>query len=124
RRTTLAYLGDLRFRLAGRSDAEAIAALHVDSWRRHYRGAYSDAYLGGDVVPDRLAVWTEQLWEPDPRCLTILAEDGGGLIAFAHTAFDDEATWGALLANLHVAYGAKHRGVGSRLLALTAREVI
>jgi len=36
----VAYLEDLQLRLASPSDAEAIAALHADSWRRHYRGAY------------------------------------------------------------------------------------
>jgi GNAT superfamily N-acetyltransferase len=71
-----------------------------------------------------MAVWTDRLREPDPRRQTILAEDGGGLIAFAHTAFDDDATWGALLDNMHVAYGHKRRGVGSQLLALTAKAVI
>jgi len=38
-------------------DVEAIAALHADSWRRNYRGAYLDSYLDGDVVTDRLRVW-------------------------------------------------------------------
>jgi hypothetical protein len=37
----MAHDGDLQFRLADSADAEAIAALHADSWRRHYRGAYS-----------------------------------------------------------------------------------
>jgi hypothetical protein len=27
--------------------------LHADSWRRHYRGAYADAFLDGDVLADR-----------------------------------------------------------------------
>jgi GNAT superfamily N-acetyltransferase len=117
----LAYL---QFRPAGRSDAEAIAALHVDSWRRHYRGAYSDEYLDGEVVADRLAVWTGKLREPDPFRYTIIAEDAGGLIAFAHTAFDDDSTWGALLDNLHVAHGHRRRGIASQLLALTAEAVI
>jgi ribosomal protein S18 acetylase RimI-like enzyme len=112
------------FRIANRSDAEAIAALHADSWRRHYRGAYSDSFLDGDVVADRLAVWTCQLRERDPLHHTIIAENGCGLIGFAHTAFDDDPTWGALLDNLHVAHGHKRRGVGSELLALTARAVI
>src|SRR4029450_5701932 len=80
--------------------------------------------LDGDVIPDRLAVWTDRLRDPDLRRYTILAEDGGGLIAFAHTAFDDDPTWGALLDNMHVGYGHKRRGVGSQLLALTARAVI
>jgi hypothetical protein len=38
------------FRAAGQDDAHAIAELHADSWRRHYRGAYSDAFLDGDVA--------------------------------------------------------------------------
>jgi len=73
-----------QFRLAGPADAEAVANLHADSWRRHYRGAYSDTFLDGDVVSDRLAVWTDRLREPDPRRCTILAEDDS-LLGFANT---------------------------------------
>jgi GNAT superfamily N-acetyltransferase len=120
----LARLEDLRFRLADRQDAEAIAALHADSWRRHYRGAYSDDFLDGDVIADRVAVWTDRLREPDPQRSTILVENGDRLIGFAHTAFDDDRTWGALLDNLHVAHGLKRLGIGSQLLALTARAVV
>jgi GNAT superfamily N-acetyltransferase len=36
---------DLRFRAAGPGDAQAVAGLHADSWRRHYRGAYADSFL-------------------------------------------------------------------------------
>jgi GNAT superfamily N-acetyltransferase len=119
----LSCLDHLHFRVAGFSDAEGIAALHVDSWRRHYRGAYSDAFLDGEVTADRLAVWTERLRTPDPGSRTIVAESGGELVGFAHTVFDDDPTWGALLDNLHVTAEMKRRGVGSRLLALTARAV-
>jgi len=113
----------IRFRLAGSGDAEAVATLHSDSWRRHYRGAYSDAFLDGDVDADRLAVWTDRLREPDPGRCTILAEDGCALAAFAHTVFEDDQTWGALLDNLHVVHDRKRSGIGSRLLALTAEAV-
>ena len=116
-------LGRLQFRVAGFPDAEGIAALHADSWRRHYRGAYSDAFLDGDVTADRLGVWAERLRGPDSGCRTIVAEDGVRLVGFAHTVFDDDPSWGALLDNLHVASGCKRRGVGSRLMALTARAV-
>ncbi len=44
----------------------------------------------------------------------MLAEDRDGLVGFAHTVFDDDPRWGALLDNLHVVYGEKRRGVGSR----------
>jgi GNAT superfamily N-acetyltransferase len=111
------------FRLAGPSDARAVAALHADSWRRHYRGAYSDAFLDGDVTADRLAVWTERLERRDPGCCTILAEDESGLIGFAHAVFDADPIWGALLDNMHVAHSHKRQGVGSDLLVQTAKAV-
>jgi GNAT superfamily N-acetyltransferase len=112
-----------RFRLACPADAEAIAKLHADSWRRHYRGAYSDAFLDGDVVADRIAVWTDRLRKPDPRSSTILAE-GEGLVGFAHVLFDHHRRWGALLDNMHVADGHERRGIGSRLLAVAAEALL
>lgn len=123
RRIVLARLDRPQFRLARPSDAKGVASLHTDSWRRHYRGAYSDAFLDGDVAADRLTVWADRLRKPDPRHRTILAEDSDGLVGFAHTVLDDDPTWGALLDNLHVVSGQKRRGIGSRLLALTAQAV-
>jgi hypothetical protein len=70
----MAHLEAPRFRLVGPADARAVADLHADSWRRHYRGAYPDAFLDGDVVADRLALWTDRLREPDRQRCTILAE--------------------------------------------------
>lgn len=115
---------DLQFRSAGAEDAGAIAALHADSWRLHYRGAYSDAFLDGDIRGDRLVVWVERLREPDRLSGTIVAEGAEGLVGFAHTIFEADPRWGALLDNLHVIPGAKRRGIGSRLLALTAETVL
>jgi GNAT superfamily N-acetyltransferase len=114
----------LRFRLAGFSDAGAIAELHAESWRRHYRGAFADSYLDGDAVADRAALWAERLREADPGSHTILAENDHGLVGFAHTIFGQDPRFGALLDNLHVAYGDKRRGIGSRLLAWTAQPVV
>lgn len=114
----------LQFRPAVPTDAGAVAALHADSWRRHYRGAYSDAFLDGDVYADRVLAWTERLGEPDPGSETIVVDDGRQLVAFAHTLFEDDLCWGALLDNLHVVHGQKRRGIGSRLMTLTAESVL
>jgi GNAT superfamily N-acetyltransferase len=112
-----------QFRTAGPGDADAIARLHADSWRRHYRGAYSDAFLDGDVTGYLLALWTKRLATPDGQACTIVAESDGVVLGLAHTFFGKDPTWGSLLENLHVAYGLKRQGIGGRLLALTGQAV-
>src|SRR5579859_4233845 len=73
----------LRFRAAAPGDANAIAGLHADSWRRNYRGAFSDAFLDHDVAGYLLPLWTERLASPDPRARTILAELGAAVVGVA-----------------------------------------
>ncbi len=115
---------DPRFRAATSTDARAIAALHADSWRRHYRGAYSDGFLDGDLLEDRLTVWSERLGIPRGASRTILAEVPGELVGFVHVVFDVDAHCGALIDNLHVVPARKGRGVGTRLLARAADAVL
>jgi ribosomal protein S18 acetylase RimI-like enzyme len=112
-----------RFRTAaGQSDAEGIAQLHADSWRRHYRGAYSDAYLAGDVLSDRRAVWSARL-AADADTLTVVAEGTGGIDGFVHVDFDDDETWGSLVDNLHVSNELRRSGIGTVLMAQAATAV-
>lgn len=120
----MAKLEGVRIRPAGLADAPAIAGLHADSWRRHYRGALSDSYLDGELDADRLAVWTVRLAEPGDDRVTLVAEHGDGLIGFAHTVLDADPAWGALVDNLHVRPDDKRRGIGTRLLSATAEEVM
>ena len=65
---------ELRFRAAEQGDAPAVAALHTGSWQRHYRGAFSDDFLDGEVTGFLLERWTTRLAAPDPLARTILAE--------------------------------------------------
>lgn len=105
----------LSFRPAGADDAEAVALLHADSWRRHYRGAYADSFLDGDVVGDRLAVWSSRLATPGTGA-TVLAEDGAGLVGFVHVVFDADDRWGSLVDNLHVVHDRQGAGIGRALM--------
>jgi GNAT superfamily N-acetyltransferase len=112
----------LRFRAAVSGDAEQIALLHAGSWRRHYRGAYADAFLDGDIITDRRAVWSARLATP-AHIGTILAEDDAGLAGFVHVVFDDDARWGSLIDNLHVTSDRRRTGIGSELLTRAADAV-
>jgi ribosomal protein S18 acetylase RimI-like enzyme len=114
----------VQFRPADTADADAVGALHADSWRRHYRGAYSDAYLDGDVRSDRSVMWNDRLSCVGDGASTIVAEHEGALVGFAHTIFDDDPTWGSLLDNLHVAHTHQRRGIGAHLVGLSAKGVV
>jgi ribosomal protein S18 acetylase RimI-like enzyme len=113
----------MRYREATADDAEAIARLHADSWRRHYRGAFLDSYLDGDVFADRMAAWTDRFAAPAPDQYTVVADLDGTVAGFAHTLLDASPTWGALLDNLHVRHDVKRQGTGARLMAEAARTV-
>jgi GNAT superfamily N-acetyltransferase len=112
----------LWLRAAGPDDAEKIALLHADSWRRHYRGAYADSFLDGDVVADRRFVWSSRLAAP-ANSMTVVAEDDTGLVGFVHVIFDDDDRWGSLIDNLHVTHDRRRTGIGAALLTCAAGAV-
>jgi ribosomal protein S18 acetylase RimI-like enzyme len=114
----------MQLRDATAGDVDAIARLHADSWRRNYRGSYSDEFLDGAVVEDRRTVWTERLVQPTPNRCTIVAEQEGAVVGFVHVVLDADPTWGALLDNLHVSHELKRSGIGAQLMAAGATAVL
>jgi ribosomal protein S18 acetylase RimI-like enzyme len=104
-------------------DAADVAALHADSWRRFYRGAYADSFLDGEVESDRRAVWAKRLAAPD-RTATVGAWDGAGLAGFVHVIFDHDEDWGSLVDNLHVRHDRQRGGIGRALMTAAARAVV
>lgn len=99
------------FRPAGAADAWGIADLHAESWRRHYRGAYSDAFLVGGVDASRREAWHARLGRPDTSAITTVAELDGKVVGFIHLILDLDPEWGALVDNLHVHYELKRQGL-------------
>jgi len=120
----LSAVHEVTLRAATPDDASVVAELHADSWRRHYRGAYADAYLDGDVAAERWRVWSERLTAAAGASTTIVAERAGDLVGFAHVIFDHQPEWGALLDNLHVRWDVKRAGLGTVLMAQVARAVL
>lgn len=97
------------------ADADAVARLHANSWRRAYRGMLTDAYLDGDLEAERRAVWAERLARADIGHGWI-AEADGDPVGFVYVRHERDAPWGVHIDNLHVVVAHQGLGVGRRLL--------
>jgi ribosomal protein S18 acetylase RimI-like enzyme len=116
-------IGEIRFALA--SDADAIAQLHVLSWRGSYRGILPDAYLDGDVEAERADAWARYFDEPPPGAVAFVAPGAGqSLDGFIALEAGHERGYDAVIENLHVAPGARGCGLGKKLLATAATHLI
>jgi ribosomal protein S18 acetylase RimI-like enzyme len=104
------------FRDAGPGDAEAVGALHSESWRAHYRGILPDAYLDGEVFAERQAFWRSALRAPRAGQLVMVAGREAVLAGFVSIVRDGEPGFDAEIENLHVRPRLCGRGLGKRLL--------
>jgi ribosomal protein S18 acetylase RimI-like enzyme len=112
-----------QLRPAGAGDAEAIAALHTDSWQRTYRGMMPDAFLDGGALENRRGVWRERLDTSDADQLVVVAGDGSRIVGFVCVFARGDAGWGAYIDNLHVVHDWKGRGLGRALMRRAAEWV-
>jgi ribosomal protein S18 acetylase RimI-like enzyme len=106
----------VEYRQAQPRDAEAVAQLHARSWRENYRGAFTDAFLDGDLPGERLGVWRERLGQPARNQLVLLAVDGGSLEGFVCAYGGHDPRWGSFIDNIHVGGASKRGGIGSSLM--------
>ena len=106
----------ITYRPAELRDAEAVASLHARSWRENYRGAFTDAFLDGDLPGERLRVWRERLGDPPGNQFVQLALDGEKLGGFLCAYGDHDPEWGSFIDNIHVARASKRGGIGSSLM--------
>ena len=83
-------MGELVVRQAIADDADVVAALHAESWRRSYRGIYSDSFLDGDVLSDRRHVWARRLAASVPTHFTLVAELDGVIVGFIYVVLDND----------------------------------
>lgn len=76
-------------------DAEAIARVHVISWRETYRGIISERHLEGRTVDDRREMWHMVLSQLTPDRVFLVVEDEAGEVAgFAYGGPAREAAQG------------------------------
>ena len=109
---------------AGPADAEAIARVHVTSWRETYRGLLPDGFLARMSVAGHLRRFRHDLTFPGPNDVTLVALNRYGVFGYASGGPAREGAEGeAEIATLYVLRAGQGRGAGKRLVVETARAL-
>lgn len=106
---------------------EAIARLHLASWRSAYHGIVPDAFLEGVTLQSRVTRWHAALSaEESPGTETIVAVDGPtilGVCSFGPRRQPLSSTTGEIYA-LHVLPASRRGGLGTMLLDEAGRRLV
>ncbi|WER45245.1 GNAT family N-acetyltransferase [Cupriavidus sp. WKF15] len=106
------------------ADANLVAALHAESWRRTYAGLLPQEYLAHTAPAERRAAWHARLCNGAEAPLEVtLARVDGEPAGFACLMPNAEPSHGIYLDNLHVLPAFHGHGLGKRLLAHCAARV-
>jgi GNAT superfamily N-acetyltransferase len=105
------------------SDHTAIAKLHADNWRQHYRGILSEHYLDIEVEKDRLDTWYERLRSPAENQFITLAMQDDTIVGFCCIFLNDDLVFGSLVDNFHVTPNHQRSGIGKMLMKESAKLI-
>ena len=120
----------IALRAASPADADAVAALHVEVWRRTYRALAPPAAFQSLDFAARQRTWRGLLAAPKPGSITLLAERDGALAGFVHGGAPGDPAYGELgevlgeVKYLYVATAFARQGIGRRLLAAMAGRLV
>ena len=107
----------LKIRHFQRSDLAHIAAVQAASWKDTYADALPAAYLADQVTEDLERHWSEVAIQPED--IIRVAEDDG-IIGFISVWCRPDP----FIDNLHIKPVKRSKGVGSKLMASAARQMI
>ena len=110
---------DLKIRKADIEDAEAIAAVHVETWQNAYLGLIPDSYLQSLSIDQRAITWRENLQNQHSTSHTLVAEMENQIVGFIGVGANRDADAAANIAEVFSIYvdpESQGFGIGSRLL--------
>ena len=125
-------MDETAIRRARAGDAAAIAAAHVAAWRETYAGLVPERMLRAFSVAERTRRWHRILTVPDPAresAVFVAVRPDQSIVGFGScgrqpvAALLDDGFAGEFSA-LYVLAAHQRRGVGRRLMALMARDLL
>ncbi len=114
---------EVKIRRAVLEDAESIALVQVESWRKTYAGILPDAYLESLNIEKHSMLWRQNL--RSGQTFAFVAEDPWGIFGFISGGPIRDAIEGydAELYAIYLMPARQRRGVGQEL-ALTLRDAL
>lgn len=123
----------INYRHAVPDDAEAIAKLHIASWRETYTGLLPDDLVASKTVPQRAAAWRHILLAADPcgepHHHVLLAAEEGALLGFGSYGRQRDQEIAGLgftgeFSALYILKRGQQRGIGRTLMTSMAAELM
>jgi ribosomal protein S18 acetylase RimI-like enzyme len=109
---------------AGPADAEALARVHVASWRETYAGLLPDAFLARMSEAGYSRRFRRELTQPGPHDVTLAALNPYGVFGYVAGGPSRAGVEGeAEINTLYLLRAAQGRGVGRRLLVGAVRAL-
>jgi GNAT superfamily N-acetyltransferase len=117
----------MEIRLARPNDADAIARVHVDSWRTTYAHVLLADYLAQLSVDERASHWQRVLSDPQAPKIAYVADDRlTGVVGFASGGPDRTGDLGfsGELYCIYLLERAQRAGLGRRLVSAVAGRLL
>lgn len=112
---------DVSFRPGVSKDAEAIARVHVATWKTAYRGLLPDELLDGMNHVDRIPRWQRTL--DDPQSKVFVAEKSGEIVGFLAVgpSHDDGQDGCGELDAIYILETVSGQGIGGKFMTMSDR---
>jgi phosphoribosylanthranilate isomerase len=113
----------IHLRRADLGDAEPLGYVHVQAWRETYGGIVPDHILSGLDPLERARMWRAAMAQ---TATVQLAERDGTIVGFGSSSpqSDGSLRYSGEITALYVLRSAQRQGVGRRLMAALARELL
>ncbi|MCK5517907.1 MAG: GNAT family N-acetyltransferase [Alphaproteobacteria bacterium] len=107
------------------ADADAIARVHVDSWRESYAGIFPDDILRNLSWEERAGYWKKELLEEKSQGKIFVAEEGGIVKGFvsAGKSRKPEFPFDGEIYSLYLLKEAQGRGIGRKLFEIAQNSL-